>query len=199
MGLYVSSHPLRDLGPYIRREAEHLISELDSLPDGSFTTVIGMVSTVKRITTKKSGEMMAFVTVDGLDGSVEMPCFPKVYAEHKEYLEEDRVLKIRARVDRKDENETKLIPAAIEPFVVKRGDEPVRIVLDGEQLPRTVLDELKTVIGHFPGACPVVVQVLCGERPPATLRFGDTFRVDPQTSFFAELQVLLGEGCVRQL
>jgi DNA polymerase-3 subunit alpha len=140
---------------------------------------------------------MAFVTIDGLDGTIEVPCFPKVYTDNRELLEEDRVLKIRGRVDRKDESEMKLIPATIEPFVVRKGDEPITLVLDGERLPRQALEDLKAVIRHFPGVCPVVVQVLSGERA-TTLRFGDGYRVDPQTSFFAELQVLLGEGCVTQ-
>ena len=35
-------------------------------------------------------------------------------------------------------------------------------------------------------------------RDPGGLRFGDGFRVDPQTSLFAELKALLGEACVCQ-
>ena len=78
-----------------------------------------MVSAVKRITTKKSGELMAFVTIEGLEGSVEMLCFPAVYQENKELLVEDKVVKIKGRVDHKDEAETKFIPLAIEPFVAQ--------------------------------------------------------------------------------
>jgi DNA polymerase-3 subunit alpha len=51
------------------------------------------------------------------------------------------------------------------------------------------------VLSHFPGACPVIAQVLC-DQECHTLRFGDGYRVDRQTSLFAELKVLLGEDCV---
>ena len=89
------------------------------MPDGTITTIVGMVGAVKRITTKKSGELMAFVTIEGLEGSVEMLCFPAIYQENKEILLPDKVVKIKGRVDHKDEAETKFIPLAIEPFVVQ--------------------------------------------------------------------------------
>ena len=195
LGLYLSSHPLRDLRPYIRMEAETLIHELPALQDGAITVVVGMVGTVKRITTKKSGENMAFVILEGLEGSVEMPCFPAIYNENRELLVEDRLVKVKGRVDHKDENETKFIPLAIEPFAPVTGQEPVCLLLDGQKVPRSILDDLKTILSHFPGPCPVEVQVVTA-RERQHLRFGADFRVDPQTSLFAELKVLLGEAAV---
>ncbi len=44
LGLYVSSHPLKDIRQHVRREAGHLISQLGELPDGAITTIVGMVS-----------------------------------------------------------------------------------------------------------------------------------------------------------
>ncbi len=197
LGLYVSSHPLKDIRHEIRREAGHLISQLGELPDGTVTTIVGMVSTVKRITTKRSGEMMAFVTVEGLEGQVEMLCFPAVYQENRELLVEDKVVKIKGRVDHKDEAEIKFIPMAIEAFVPKTGLEPVALSVDGDCLPYTVIDDLKRILARFPGKCSVEIRVRHGETS-RRLRFGDGFRVDPQTSLFAELKALLGEACVCQ-
>jgi len=197
LGLYVSSHPLKDIRHEIRRDAGHLISQLGELPDGTVTTIVGMVSTVKRITTKRSGEMMAFVTVEGLEGQVEMLCFPAVYQEHRELLIEDKVVKIKGRVDHKDEAEIKFIPMAIEAFAPRTGLEPLALSVDGECLPYTVIDDLKSILARFPGSCSVEMRVRHGETS-RRLRFGDGFRVDPQASLFAELKALLGEACVCQ-
>jgi DNA polymerase III subunit alpha len=197
LGLYVSSHPLKDIRHHIRREAGHLISQLVELPDGSVTTIIGMIGTVKRITTKRSGEMMAFVTVDGLDGQVEMLCFPAIYQEHKELLVDDKVVKIKGRVDHKDESEIKFVPMTIEAFTPKTGLEPVALSVDGDCLPHTVIDDLKRILVRFPGQCSVEMHVHHGDTL-RRLRFGDGFRVDPQTSLFAELKALLGPACVCQ-
>ncbi len=197
LGLYVSSHPLKDIRHQIRQEAGHLISQLAEVPDGGVTTIVGMIGTVKRITTKKSGEMMAFVTVEGLEGSVEIVCFPAIYQENKELLVEDRVVKIKGRVDHKDEAETKFIPLAIEPFTPRTGLEPLAISVDGERLPSTVVDDLKRILVRFPGRCSVDMYVRMGEGA-RRLRFGDGFRVEPQASLFAELKELLGDDCVCQ-
>jgi DNA polymerase-3 subunit alpha len=197
LGLYVTSHPLKDLRHELRRAAGHLIHELSELPDGTVTTIVGMVSTVKRITTKKSGELMAFVTIEGLEGSVEMLCFPAIYQEHKELLVEDKVVKIRGRVDHKDEADTKLIPLAVEAFVVRTGLEPLCISVNGDRLPSTVIADLKGILARFPGECSVDMYVSTGGNA-RRLRLGEGFKVDPQGSLFAELQELLGAGCVCQ-
>lgn len=197
LGLYVSSHPLKDIRHQIRQEAGHLISQLGDVPDGGITTIVGMIGTVKRITTKKSGEMMAFVTVEGLEGSVEIVCFPSIYQENKELLVEDRVVKIKGRVDHKDETETKFIPLAIEPFTPRTGLEPLAISVDGDGFPSTVVDDLKRILARFPGRCSVDMYVRMAEGS-RRLRFGDGFRVEPQASLFAELKELLGEDCVYQ-
>ncbi len=197
LGLYVSSHPLKDMRQQIRQEAGHLISQLGEVPDGSITTIVGMIATVKRITTKKSGEMMAFVTVEGLEGSVEIVCFPAIYQEQKDLLVEDKVVKIKGRVDHKDEAETKFIPLAMEAFTPKTGLEPLALTVDGDRLPSTVIDDLKGILSRFPGRCSVDMYVRWNEGA-RRLRFGDGYRVEPQASLFAELKELLGEDSVCQ-
>jgi DNA polymerase-3 subunit alpha len=195
LGLYVSSHPLKDLRHQLRREAGHSIAQLSEVPDGTITTIVGMVGTVKRITTKKSGELMAFVTIEGLEGSVEMLCFPAIFQENKEILIPDKVVKIKGRVDHKDEAEIKFIPLAIEPFVARTGLEPLALSVDGERFPSTVIDDLKGILVRFPGPCAVEMSVSTGAGA-RRLRLGEGYKVDPQGGLFAELKSLLGEGCV---
>ena len=110
---------------------------------------------------------------------------------------QDKVVKIKGRVDHKDEAEIKFIPMAIEAFVPKTGLEPLALSVDGECLPYTVIDDLKHILARFPGKCSVEMYVRHGETS-RRLRFGDGFRVDPQASLFAELKALLGEACVCQ-
>ena len=195
LGLYVSSHPLKDLRHHVKREAGHFISQLRDAPDGTATTIVGMVTAVKRITTKKSGELMAFVTVEDMEGSVEIICFPAIYQENKELLVEDKVVKIKGRVDHKDEAETKFIPHTIEAFTPKTGLEPLALSVDGDSFPSTVIEDLKRILARFPGQCCVDMYVKVG-ADARCLRFGEGYRVDPQASLFAELKELLGESCV---
>ena len=138
---------------------------------------------------------MAFVTIEGLEGAVEMLCFPSFYLENKDLLVDDKVVKIKGRVDHKDEAEIKFIPLAIEAFAPKTGLEPLALVVDGETLPSTIIEDLKQILGRFPGPCSVdmYVRSTLGSR---RLRFGEGFRVDPQASLLAELKELLGDAAV---
>ena len=114
---------------------------------------------------------MAFVTVEGLEGSVEIVCFPAIYQENKDLLVEDKVVKIKGRVDHKDESETKFIPLAMEAFTPKTGLEPLALSVDGDRLPSTVIDDLKGILVRFPGRCSVDMYVRMGEGA-RRLRFG---------------------------
>jgi DNA polymerase-3 subunit alpha len=73
----------------------------------------------------------------------------------------------------------------------------VALSVDGEQLPYTVIDDLKHILSRFPGPCSVEMHVKHGALS-RKLRLGDGYRVDPQTSLFAELKALLGDTCVCQ-
>jgi hypothetical protein len=86
---------------------------------------------------------------------------------------------------------------AIEAFTPKTGLEPVALSVDGECLPHTVIDDLKSILVRFPGPCHVEMHVKHGGTS-RRLRFGDGFKVDPHSSLFAELKALLGESCVCQ-
>ena len=194
LGIFLTSHPLRDLRRQIREEAEHMVGELSGLSDGQITTIIGMVARVKKLATK-SGDQMAFVIIQGIEDSIELTCFPKLYSDSRDLLVEDRLVKIKGRVERREESEAKFIPFTIERFIPKTGTEPVCIKLDAVNLQRTILDDLKSILANFPGPCPVELH-LDTEQGRVRMQCGRNYQVDPQTSLFAELRVLLGEAGV---
>jgi DNA polymerase-3 subunit alpha len=73
----------------------------------------------------------------------------------------------------------------------------VALSVDGERFPSSIIEDLKGILVRFPGPCSVDMYVRMGEGA-RRLRLGDSFRVDPQASLFAELKELLGASCVYQ-
>jgi DNA polymerase-3 subunit alpha len=68
---------------------------------------------------------------------------------------------------------------------------PLRIVIDGERVPITVVDDLKRLCEDYPGDCEVVLEVHTPDGP-RRLRFGPTYRVAGRNaSLKAELDRLL--------
>jgi DNA polymerase-3 subunit alpha len=198
LGLFLSSHPLKEVRPALRARVDCTLAELADKKDGDWVTVGGMISEAKRIRTKK-GDMMMFATLDDLEAQVETIVFNSALESAGPKLEVDRMVILRARVDHKDQGETKLVVQEVEAFeptpeeveearvAALNAPPPVtrRVVIPiAASVSAGFLEELKDAVAHHPGDHELELQV--GER---RLVLGDDFRVSPQ--FRADIQDLL--------
>jgi DNA polymerase-3 subunit alpha len=205
IGLFISAHPLKEVGAALRAAADCSLSELDGRRDGDWITVGGMITQAKRIKTKK-GDWMMFATLDDLEATVEVIVFGKALEANAEALTTDSIVLVRGRVDHRDREKTSIVAQQIDKFEpteaqVRKAEEeaakPVipasalRLHLDATALPARVLGELKDVLGGFPGDCDVVIELItsAGKR---RLRLGREFRVARTAGLHAELDDLLG-------
>ena len=85
LGLYVSSHPLKECRRQLARLTTCGLGALPDRADGEAVTVGGLVGAIKAVTTRR-GEAMMFVRLDDLEGSVEVVVVPAVCAEVRELL-----------------------------------------------------------------------------------------------------------------
>jgi DNA polymerase-3 subunit alpha len=203
LGLFLSSHPLKEVRHALRRKVDCSIADLDGRKDQEWVTVGGIVTECKKIRTRK-GDPMLFATLDDLEGQVEMLVFAKVYADNADKVEVDRVITVRARIDKKEAGEVKLVAQEVAlfeptPEEVEQATElaateaaagPVvkRLTLEvGPDVPDTWLDELKHVVEDFPGEHELLLCV--GER---RLRLGDGFKISADTACRDGLAALPG-------
>jgi DNA polymerase-3 subunit alpha len=199
LGLFLSSHPLKEVRPALRARVDCSISELASKKDGEWVTVGGMIAECKRIRTK-NGDPMMFATLDDLEGQVEMLVFNSAYAANADKVDLDKIVIVRGRVDHKEAGETKLIAQEVEPFepspeeVLRAAEaaaaEPVvrRLTLHvSPGVPDSFLEELREVVGHHRGEHELLLAV--GER---RLLLGTDWRVSADSACRAELSGLAG-------
>ena len=98
LGLYVSSHPLAGLTPYLRKKATS-IATLSPKMSGKKVVIAGIQEGIKKMMTKK-GEGMAVIVLEDTTGKIEVTLFPKTYAEAAALLEApDTVLVIGGTLD----------------------------------------------------------------------------------------------------
>jgi DNA polymerase-3 subunit alpha len=203
LGTFLSSHPLSEVRDALRSRVDCSLAALTSRPDGSWVTVGGVVTESKRIRTKR-GDQMMFATLDDLEGQVEMLVFAAA-AESARSIEPDRVVVVRGRVDHKEPGETKLVvqeAEAFEPTAAERGArraaeraDAVTIRVDAADFAPALVEELKSVFGHFPGEAEVVLEMRTRDGV-RRLRFGSGYRVRPSGALRAELDSLLGPGVI---
>jgi DNA polymerase-3 subunit alpha len=211
IGLFISAHPLKPVREALRARTDCSLAALAERRDKDWVTVGGIVTETKRIKTR-NGDHMMFATLDDLEGSVEMLVFGKALAEHEAVLGVDRVVLVRGRVDHKEAGKTCLVVQSAEAFEptedeLRRAEQqataraadaqakPVRLRVDATRLPASVIEELKHVIGNFPGPAEVVLEMdtTTGLRH---LRLGDAYRVQPTSMLRAELEQVLAPACL---
>jgi DNA polymerase-3 subunit alpha len=198
LGLFLSSHPLKEVRPALRARVDCTLPELADRKDGDWVTVGGMISESKKIRTKK-GDMMMFATLDDLEAQVELIVFNSALESNGGKLDVDKIVILKARVDHKDQGETKLVVQDVEAFeptpeeIEKAREQaanappPVarRITLEIEgSVSASFLDDLRERVAHHPGDHEL--ELLVGER---RLVLGDQFRVSPR--FKTDIEDLL--------
>jgi DNA polymerase-3 subunit alpha len=78
LGFYISGHPLTRFEAVLDKFTNANAVTLKELPDGGAVRIGGIVQATKVITTRK-GDLMAFVTIEDMHGSVEATVFSRLY------------------------------------------------------------------------------------------------------------------------
>ena len=98
IGLYVSDHPLTPYLPALKRKITHFSGQLGEAGNKEKVTVAGMVTHFRHHQTK-DGKPMGFVTLEDIQGSIELVLFPKTWDKYGKLIEMDRVLIAEGKVD----------------------------------------------------------------------------------------------------
>jgi len=114
LGLYVSDHPLLGLADALANQTEFSTVELKEQKDGTIGWIGGIITKIKKINTKK-GDIMLFIELEDLDGSVEVVVFPGTAEKYKTLIEVDKMVVIKGRLDVK-EDEVKALAMEIKEF-----------------------------------------------------------------------------------
>ncbi len=114
LGLYVSDHPLAEKARDLAAAAAVATSELAGYPDQAKVTCAGLIIGLVTKWTRK-GDRMMVLTVEDLEGEVEVVVFPQVVKRHEDILAVDQVVVLSGRVDRRDDG-VQLISTKIAPL-----------------------------------------------------------------------------------
>lgn len=123
-GFYISGHPMDEYRARARRLGcpgiGEVISDLSSqeesgFRDGDRVKLAGIVSSVKRKTTK-TNSIMAYVTLEDETGSVELLLFPSVLERHDAELVQDRIVLVEGRISVRDEKEPQILCDSVSPL-----------------------------------------------------------------------------------
>ncbi|MEO6503097.1 MAG: OB-fold nucleic acid binding domain-containing protein, partial [Jatrophihabitantaceae bacterium] len=195
LGLYVSDHPLLGVEHILKSAAEVSIAELqtEAVKDGQMVTVAGILSSVTRRMTK-DGKAWAQVSLEDLEGSIEVLFFPASYAQVGLQIAEDAIVVVRGRVDAR-EDVIRLIGSELSlPNLTEGPRGPVRVTVDQARATPLVIERLREVLASHPGTTEVHLELGFGHRH--VMRLPDQLRVHASQALMGDLKALLGPNAV---
>jgi DNA polymerase III subunit alpha len=196
LGLYVSDHPLFGIEHVLAAAVDCPVSALtgEGVAEGSVVTLGGIISGVQRKTTRQ-GQPWAIVTLEDLEGSVEVMFFPKSYEAAALSIAEDAVVLVRGRIDRREDPPRFVGMELSVPDLAEGPRGPLVISLPTPRCTPPVVERLKEVLAAHPGTTEVHLQLVSGTRT-TVLRLEDGLRVTATPALMADLKHLLGVGCL---
>jgi DNA polymerase-3 subunit alpha len=195
LGLYISDHPLQAMSQTFEREGVKHISELAEMQDRAEVTLGGIVSGIKPFTAKRSGEPMAFFTLEDVTGSVSCTMFPKVYAQYRDSLVKDKIVLLKGKTSYRDRvrdaeessHNVEVLADSIQLINESgAGAAPRKIVIRLDGSKRDMLRFVKEAVDKYRGngeSCPVYLRITDSDtihevRTPMHAEFNEPFRAD---------------------
>lgn len=198
-GFYITAHPLTRYETTIEALSTTTTSGLAEMSDGKEVKLCGIVTTVKTMLTKK-GDRMAYLTLEDLQGTVEVIAFPDLYKAAGPLIAPERVVRLTGTIDRGDKG-TKLRGSKIEPLADIQAQTVKRVLIRLSDRPETKdqLPRLRDVLLRHPGATSVALTVLVNSSIEADTAPLPNVTVTANEHFVADVEEVLGKGALSLL
>ena len=164
LGFYLTSHPLSQHSRRIARYARKKIRDLADLEEGDSVTLVGMVSSIRIATVKKSNtngqNKYANFDLEDLSGNVRCIAWPAEYAHYQQEVREEEIIVLQGRVDRRGREPNVVVNRV---FTLDGADREftsqVAIKFDAGLHDIRDLESVRRVIRTYPGPTGVVLIV----------------------------------------
>ena len=196
LGLYVSDHPLLGVEHLLRSSTDMPISQVndESVGHEQIVTIGGLITQIQRKVSRR-GDSWAIVTVEDLEGAVDVMFFSNSYTQHSMNLMEDRIVIIRGRVDKREEQVKIMALDLSMPDISLAPTGPLIISMDTVRCTPPVVDRIKEILRSHPGKREVHLKLDDG-RKSLVMKIGDDLRVTASPSLSADLKAILGPDCL---
>ena len=196
LGLYVSDHPLLGVEHLLRSSTDMPISQVndESVGHEQIVTIGGLITQIQRKVSRR-GDSWAIVTVEDLEGAVDVMFFSNSYTQHSMNLMEDRIVIIRGRVDKREEQVKIMALDLSTPDISLAPTGPLIISMDTVRCTPPVVDRIKEILRSHPGKREVHLKLDDG-RKSLVMKIGDDLRVTASPSLSADLKAILGPDCL---
>lgn len=195
LGVYVSGHPLDEYTGMVNKYITNVSSDFEvddelgetKARDGAIATIGGLI-TEKTIKTTKKGQLMAFLTVEDVVGTVEVVVFPNSFTANRVVIDHAEKVFVTGKVQANVDENAKLICDKVVDFASIPRKLWIRFASLSDYEDKK--DELYGILYNSDGKDTVVIYCT-KENKRLTLSASRTIRVDSE--LIQKLQAMYGE------
>jgi DNA polymerase III subunit alpha len=172
LGFYVTGHPLTPFAKILQKYTLANTTALATLQNRTVTRIGGMIAAVQQGVSKKSNKPYAMVTLEDLEGTVQILCMNENYDKYRPLLVVNKAILVEGEVNN-GEDKPKIFPQ----FMMALEDAPrkftkqVHFRLHTSHVKPEDLEGVKELALAHKGGCPLF---LCFMRPEGKVIFLDT-------------------------
>jgi DNA polymerase-3 subunit alpha len=194
LGFYVTGHPLTPYAALLEKYSLANTKTLAQMENRSLTRLGGMIAALQNGVSKKNGKPYSMVTLEDLQGAVQVLCMNENYDNNRELLVQGKAIFVIGEVNT-GEDRPKIFPQEIMALddVPNRFTKQVHLRLHTAHLTEQSIAAAAELVAAHPGKCPLL---LCFVRPTGEVIFVETherFRVKPSRQLQQDVDRMFGE------
>lgn len=203
LGLYVSGHPLSEYQSILDKNVnlyskDMLIGgneedngdielELKKLTDSMRVTVGGIIASKKTKTTKNNN-LMAFIGLEDLYGTMEIIVFPTIYERFSQLLQQESIVLVNGRLSLREDEQPKIICEEVLP--IKSLDEKGLYMYFEKEMTREESVSLIALLKYFNGSTPTFIRKKNDDK---FKKLDRQYWIDVNNDILEELESRLGK------
>jgi DNA polymerase-3 subunit alpha len=196
LGFYITGHPLLRFTEKLHTVANVDTSSINDKKDRDTVAFGGVVNNIREVTTKKK-EVMAYITIEDLRGSVTVICFADLYSKAFGLVHSEEPVLIKGTIDAGEEG-IKVIASEIIPLgdAVEQPYDVVHFTVDVSRSSATEIESLHKLLTHHKGKCDAFIRIVNGNSE-VIVYLGRDFQLELTDKLKGETDQLLGAGATR--
>jgi DNA polymerase-3 subunit alpha len=193
LGFYITGHPLSRFADQLHLVTNVNSSDLINKRDKEMVTVAGVVANINERPTKRK-DIMCYITLEDLQGSVNIIFFADVYKKYHSLLHNDDPIVVKGTIDVGDEAPKIIAQEAIS--LAQSLENPykqIRFFINADNISQENITSFCTAMKKYPGKYDSYMHILNG-KSETIIYLGDQRRLDINDKLKKEADSILGEG-----
>ncbi|MEK6732281.1 MAG: DNA polymerase III subunit alpha [Candidatus Omnitrophota bacterium] len=198
IGFYITGHPLAKYEKMLKEYSTATSSGLKNLKDDQKIWFGGIINKIKNTVTKRSGEKMAIMMMEDMEGSCEAVVFPNTYKNIYKFILPNAAIFVNGRLSLK-EDRPKIIVEDIIPITEARKKFTRSICINflSHGMDDELFNRLRAVFTRYSGDTPVYLNFATKANGSFRQLVDRKLFVSPTNELASELETLLGREHIK--